>query len=130
MICFGEKTGLGDSLHAELSGVMRAIELASTHHWTNLWLETDSELVVRAFKNNAIIPWHLCNRWLNCMQVISRMNFLVSHIFREGNECADSLASLGANVDSPTVWYEPPLCIRSYLGRNRLGLPNFRFVSH
>lgn len=82
MICFGENTGPGDSLHAELSGAMRAIELANTHQWTNLWLETDSELVVKAFKNNAIIPWHLRNRWLNCMQVISRMNFLVSHIFR------------------------------------------------
>jgi ribonuclease HI len=112
MICYGENTGVGDSLHAELSGAMRAIEIANTHQWTNLWLETDSDLVVRAFKNHAIVPWHLCNRWANCMQIISGMNFLATHIYREGNDCADSLASLGANAVSLIIWNEPPLCIR------------------
>lgn len=111
MICFGENTGVGDSLHAELSGAMRAIELANTHYLTNLWLEVDSEVVVSAFKNQSIVPWHLRNRWLNCLQLTSSMNFLASRIYREGNVCADSFASLGADVANLTVWYNLPMCI-------------------
>jgi len=77
LICFGENTGTGNSLHVELSGAMRAIELATTHQWLNLWLEVDSELVVRAFKNQYLVPWHLKNRWMNCMLLTRNMNFLL-----------------------------------------------------
>jgi len=27
------------------------------------------------------------------------MNFLVTHVYREGNSCADTLANLGLNLD-------------------------------
>jgi ribonuclease HI len=130
LICFGESTGIGNSIHAEISGAMRAIELAKTHHWTNLWLEVDSELVVKAFKNHSLVPWHLRNRWLNCMQLTRTMNFMATHIYREGNICADSLANLSHNLANLTVWFDLPDCIRSSYGNNRLGLSNFRFVTH
>jgi hypothetical protein len=32
LLCFGENTGLGNALHAEISGAMRAIELAESHN--------------------------------------------------------------------------------------------------
>lgn len=57
------------------------------------------------------------------------MNFLATHIFREGNVCADSLASLGFKVDNLTVWMDIPDCIRGPYRRNILGLPNFKFVT-
>jgi len=129
LICFGESTGIGNSLHAEISGAMRAIELANTHQWTNLWLEVDSELVVKAFKNHSLVHWHLKNRWLNCIQISRTMNFMATHIYMEENTCADSLVSLSHNLGNFTVWFDIPDCIRS-AGNNRLGLPNFRFVTH
>ncbi|GAU36565.1 hypothetical protein TSUD_277710 [Trifolium subterraneum] len=43
---------------AELCGAMRAIEIAHQMHWNNLWMETDSAIVVSAFKNlRNPIPW-------------------------------------------------------------------------
>ena len=127
LLCFGENAGIGNSLHAELSRAMRAIEIANSHQWFNLWLEADLELVIKAFKNVSLVRWKLRNRWLNCAQLISRMNFLATHIYREGNECADSLASLGFNVSHCTIWMNIPDSIRSYYVKNKLGLPNFRF---
>jgi len=130
IFCFGENTGTGNSLHAELSRAMRAmraIELAHSHQWSNLWLEADSELVIKAFKNSSLVPWNLRNKWLNCAHLTRRMNFLATHIFREGNECTDSLASLGFNTTHCTIWMNLPNSIRSFYVKNILGLPNFRF---
>jgi len=52
---------LGNALHVELSGALRAIELANTYQWKNLWLEADSELVIKALKNPSLVPWRLRN---------------------------------------------------------------------
>jgi hypothetical protein len=83
---------------AELSGALRAIEIASQHNWSNLWLELDSALVVLAFKKNTLIPWALRNRWFNVQLLMRNMNVIVTHIYREGNECADYLANIGLGV--------------------------------
>jgi len=56
------------------------------------------------------------NRWINCLESIRNMNFLVSHIYREGNSCAHGLTNLGLALSS-LVWFPP-----DYV-RNRLGLP-------
>lgn len=55
------------------------------------------------------------------------MNFIETHIFKEGNECADFLANLGFNVANMTVWMDLPDCIGTPYVMNRLGFPNFKF---
>ncbi|GAU35387.1 hypothetical protein TSUD_160380 [Trifolium subterraneum] len=45
---FAEPLGVATSFYAELCGAMRAIDLAFQFHWHNVWLETDSVLVVSA----------------------------------------------------------------------------------
>lgn len=109
---------------------MRAIELAETYNWWNLWLEVDSELVIKALKNPALVPWRLRNRWMNCLHIISKMNFFATHIYREGNQCADTLASLGHSAPNLFICLHVPDCIRSSYVKNKLGLPNFRFVTY
>ncbi|GAU49757.1 hypothetical protein TSUD_301830 [Trifolium subterraneum] len=75
---------------AELCGAMRAIEIAASHNWLNLWLETDSLLVVRAFNSHELVPWSLSNRWFNCL-----------------------------NIDNFTIWYDLPHAIRGSFNDNR-----------
>jgi len=55
------------------------------------------------------------------------MNFIVSHIFREGNACADALANIGLSLDNYVYYYSLPLQVRGDYVENRLGWPNFRF---
>jgi ribonuclease HI len=100
VLCFEENVGTGNAFHAELSGAMRAIEIAAANSWSNLWLELDSSLVVNAFHNNSAIPWSLQNRWENCIYLLGSMNFIVSHIYKEGNQCADALANFGLSPKS------------------------------
>ncbi|GAU51353.1 hypothetical protein TSUD_413010 [Trifolium subterraneum] len=71
MCAFADNLGVGSAFNAELIGAMNTIELANSKHWSNLWLETDSVLVVKAFTNPGLIPWNLSNRWLNCIALTS-----------------------------------------------------------
>jgi ribonuclease HI len=92
---FAYNLGIANSLSAELQGAMIAIEIASQKGWNHLWLETDSILVTLAFKSSKLVPWQLRNRWENYLHKISPMNFFVTHIYREGNQCADTSANIG-----------------------------------
>jgi ribonuclease HI len=126
---FAENLGIHNAFYAELVGAMKAIELAAAHDWHNLWLETDSKLVVLAFKNSSIDPWQLSNRWSNCLVLISHMNFVVSHIFREGNQSADAIANIGLLSLEPLWNVVLPSQVREIFVRELLGFPNFRFSS-
>jgi ribonuclease HI len=106
---------------------MLAIEVVVQKGWKKLWLETDSMLVVLAFKSAKVVPWSLRNRWDNCLTIISKMHFFVTHIYREGNHCADKLASLGLSLPGYTWWNTAPSLISDDFGRNRFGFPSYRF---
>ncbi|XP_045791752.1 uncharacterized protein LOC123886479 [Trifolium pratense] len=125
--CFAENTGINTAYFAELCGVMRAIEIATDNGWINVWLETDSTLVVLAFKSASLVPWKIRNRWNNCMHNITNMNFMISHIYREGNNCADALANIGLTLVHLSFWNELPQAILESYSSDRLGRPKFRF---
>jgi ribonuclease HI len=124
---FASNLGINTSLNSELIGAMLAIEIANSKGWTQLWLESDSMLVVHAFSSSKIVPWVLRNRWENCLLLISNMNFYVSHIYREGNHCADKLANLGLSLNVFSWWnHVPPLLLDDF-GKNRFGMSYYRF---
>jgi hypothetical protein len=70
---------------------------------------------------DSIVPWHLSNMWFNCKKLITNMNFIVSHIFREENQCADSLA----NIWSIHSWFGC-LGFNWHFTLNRLGMPSVK----
>lgn len=85
---------------AELSAAIIALEKAMDKNWKKILLEMDSSLVVQAFSNINLVPWRLKSRWLNCISFTNSVDFMVTHIFREGNACAYSLANIGLNYKS------------------------------
>ena len=129
--CFTQYLGEQNALYAELVAAMTAIEIAHINGFSNFLLETDSQLVILAFKSLSVVPWVLRNRWLNCLVRIREMSFLVSHVYREGNACADNLANVGLALNSANLFWSDDLrdSIREEYNRNRLGTPNFRFTT-
>jgi len=75
---------------------LHALELASTHGWLNLWVEGDSTGALVVFKDKSLIPWQMRNRWNNV--IMFGLHVVSSHIFREGNCCADKLANQGHSI--------------------------------
>ncbi|CAJ2635947.1 unnamed protein product [Trifolium pratense] len=125
--CFAENTDINTAYFAELCGAMRAIEIATDNGWRNVWLETDSTLVVLAFKSASLVPWKIRNRWNNCMHNITNMNFMISHIYMEGNNCVDALAKIGLTLVHLSFWNELPQAILESYSSDRLGRPKYRF---
>jgi len=62
---------------------------------TNVWLEYDFALVCVVFTVRTNVPWMLHNQWNTCLSYCGKIRFRVTHIFREGNACADKLVNLG-----------------------------------
>jgi len=79
----------------EFCGVIHAVEEAQKMGLTNVWLECSSTLVCAAFISRTNVLWMFCNRWNTCVNYYGKIRFRVTHIFREGNACADKLANLG-----------------------------------
>jgi ribonuclease HI len=122
---FSSNLGLGTVFEAELTGLMLAIEYAASHNWYRLWLESDSSSAVLSFKNQSAIPIRLRNRWHNCMQL--GLSIICTHIFREGNCCADALATMGHDLLGTTWFHILSSSLSVDFTRDRNGLPNFRF---
>jgi ribonuclease HI len=81
---------------AEVFGYILAMEFAARHGWTNIWLESDSSSALFVFKNGSLVPIRLRNRWHNAREL--NIQVISSHIYREGNRCADRLANFGHSV--------------------------------
>ena len=122
---FASNLGEVTVYEAELNGIITAMEFAASNSWHHIWIECDSTSAVLAFKNADIIPFHLRNRWHNCFQLGIRA--LCSHVFHEGNCCADKLVDYGHSITG-TVWFGSlPKSLSTDFFRDRVGLPNYRF---
>jgi len=115
--------GGGSAFHVELSAVMREIERAYQRRWRKLWIETDSSIVVFVAKKKYMVPCVLRNKWKNCLCILKKINYLITHIYRKGNKCANKLASLDLDNQGLTIWLEVPIFLNSLFVQDRIGLP-------
>uniref|UniRef100_A0A0R0IXX9 RNase H type-1 domain-containing protein n=1 Tax=Glycine max TaxID=3847 RepID=A0A0R0IXX9_SOYBN len=105
---------------------MGAIEYANSVGWDKLWLECDSKLVLAAFDKVDLVPWDLRSRWIHCIKLCSQMHFSYSHIYREGNLCANRLANYGIDHRVELIrWDHLPLFVRDSFACNHCGFPSF-----
>lgn len=52
-------------LYAELMAIIIVMEVSVSKCWNNIWIESDSQVVIREIMNNDIVHWDLLNRWSN-----------------------------------------------------------------
>ncbi|PNX78082.1 ribonuclease H, partial [Trifolium pratense] len=96
-------------LHDEIVALILAMELAHKNKWHYLWVESDCVATISAFDNINIVPWDLRNRWSNCLHLHLTMRW--SHIYGEGNACADKFATLG-HMHTQMRWWGLPSVVR------------------
>jgi hypothetical protein len=61
------------------------------------------------------------------MKIIKDMQFCISHIFIEDNQCVDKIDSISLQQNALLGMDFTPVCILDFLNRNRLGFTEFRF---
>ncbi|XP_019427135.1 PREDICTED: uncharacterized protein LOC109335456 [Lupinus angustifolius] len=127
--CFASYFNIQDSLYAGVLAAIIVVQVTYSKGWYLIWLECDSTSVVEIFMGSKPVPWKLSNLMNKCMNTMLDMQVKVSHIFREGNACADKLANFAVNSRSDSWWNYPPSFIYHEFNRNLLLLPNYRFRS-
>jgi len=116
------------ALVVEFYGVIHVMEEAQKMDLTNVWLQCDSTLVCVAFTARTKFPWMFRNRWNTCLNYCGKIRFKVTHIFREGNVCADKLTNLGIIHGESFHWYNRlPFNLFLEFSMNRYSLPMYRF---
>ena len=126
--CFSVALDDGFAFEAELHAFIIAIEKAVEFNWNNLWIESDSTMVINAFmKKTVSIPWKIRNRWLNALKLSNTFNLKVSHIYREGNMVADKLATYSHIAGGQYWWFTHPDFIADLVARDYCQLPFYRF---
>ncbi|KAL5766816.1 hypothetical protein ACOSP7_017433 [Xanthoceras sorbifolium] len=128
---FAVNLGFKDSVYAELMGIIMAVELAYARGWRQLWIESDSTVALKCLTTDSTcyVPDELMDCWLKCKSLIKEMDVSCSHVYREGNVVADTLANIGLSFPS-SVWMDcPPEPICRDLVHDSLGLPRYRLLS-
>ncbi|KAF1876288.1 hypothetical protein Lal_00029635 [Lupinus albus] len=85
--------------------------------------EYDSSWVVDIFNDKTKPRRNLSNFWDHC----STRNLHITHIFREGNGCADKLANFGVYNRADFWWDETPSFLLNEFIRNTFQLHSYRF---
>ncbi|OVA06927.1 Ribonuclease H domain [Macleaya cordata] len=90
--------GLGSCSNyiAEVVAIVLGLEWAASNHHSKIWVVSDSNLAIHSFKAN-MVPWFARGRW-NAVKGYFHDIFF-SHIYREVNFAADSLAKKGSFLD-------------------------------
>nr|XP_007151432.1 hypothetical protein PHAVU_004G045700g [Phaseolus vulgaris]ESW23426.1 hypothetical protein PHAVU_004G045700g [Phaseolus vulgaris] len=83
--------GIQNSFYAEVVGAILAIK---HYGFIRLWLKTDSSLLCQVFSSSDLISLLIRGRWRNCLKISKRIDFKVTHISEEENECVDKRANL------------------------------------
>lgn len=117
-------------MEAEFCACMSAIEKAHELQLRDVWLESDSTVVVQAFSHNLNVPWRMRIRWENCKKLAQVIRCKCTHIYREANRAADEMANnaKGLAMNSSQWWNDSPSFLLPLLHRDSISLPYFRIV--
>ncbi|KAI5410800.1 hypothetical protein KIW84_056074 [Lathyrus oleraceus] len=70
-----------NALYVELMRRILIMEATINKKWTNMWLESDSSLVILAYRNSYVVLWRIRNIWVICLSKLHNFNFFASHIY-------------------------------------------------
>lgn len=96
---------------AEVAGALYGIQLASDLNFKKIWVEGDSLNIINSLKGKNPPSWTIENFIFKAQALISNCTKkFISHMYREGNTVADSLANVGIRLDDIMRWsYEDDL---------------------
>nr|BAE79385.1 unnamed protein product [Ipomoea batatas] len=120
--------GTANSFLAELWGLREGLLLAKNRGFTKLIAETDSEAVVQVLRKDGPVTPDASILVKDCKLLLDHFQEIkVTHILREGNQCADFLANLGQSSSwGTTILERPPDDLRIFLQRDAIGLASSR----
>ncbi|XP_020680467.2 uncharacterized protein LOC110098095 [Dendrobium catenatum] len=115
-------------LTSELNALYHGLQICLRLGLQNVNIEVDCTLVVHIFsKNDLCFPQDFYTI-RKIRMALSLLNFTISHIYREGNACADWLANFGAESENFLEYsvYDIPVPLKGMIILDKTGLPYIR----
>ena len=95
-----------------------------------IYIEVDAELVVSLLFNPSCVNLVMEPLLFDCRNLLQDFtNLVVRHVFREANQCADTLAKIGLHLSQSFVTFiDPPLVVEDLLAFNKAELYCTRMI--
>ncbi|PKU62487.1 Putative ribonuclease H protein [Dendrobium catenatum] len=116
------------ALIAELKGIIYGISMCINLGYNRIWIEVDAMLILHYINNNSLFNAENYYLIRQMKQDLSNNNYKISHIYREGNGCADALAKVGCNLLEYAEFsdHDIPKVVKGLARLDRAGLPYIR----
>lgn len=90
--------GLHSSMIAEASALLKGLHIVVSLGIENLHIEGDSKSIIDAINCDRLLEWNTKDILLDIRVLVSKLKLNVaSHIYREGNQVADTLANFSTH---------------------------------
>lgn len=92
--------GEGTSNMAESRALLYGLNMCKENEIFNNLLKYDSKLVINWLLKISRIPFQLSRWWRKIFSTLEDFKWTVTHVFREGNQVADSLSKMALEFNS------------------------------
>ncbi|OVA12622.1 Ribonuclease H domain [Macleaya cordata] len=97
------------AVEAEILGLWNGLKLLSALPSSPVWIEGDSQHVIKWLRKETDIPWRFTPMFFEMEAIMSRLVLgRINHIHKEGNSMADKLANEGLTKNSLVIWDQMP----------------------
>lgn len=126
MLGYAQPIAIKSSTMAEIAALRRGLELILENGWkNNVWLEGDAKTLVDIIVNRKPVRSSEVMEHVDYINMIIKHelnNWVMTHVYREGNRAADMFAQLGHCLDEPGIWRDaPPQKVLSIVHEDALG---------
>lgn len=104
VIAFAHFYSMGNSLIAEVRALCDGLRMAADFGLKLESIQSDSALLVESLRSNIPLSWDTIRWWRMVVDLLKAHSIPVTHVYREGNRLADSLASHACSSNTNTVF--------------------------
>ncbi|KAL0928315.1 hypothetical protein M5K25_000189 [Dendrobium thyrsiflorum] len=130
VVAFAEPLPTCSVVKAELFAILKGIKLCFSRDIYNIWIEVDAISTIHFLMQNSsnVVKHDLFYLIREIKHLLNMANCNMSHVYREGNACADWLANFGCNLSCFTEFSTDnlPLPVKGMIRLDKLNMPYLR----
>ncbi|WMV49324.1 hypothetical protein MTR67_042709 [Solanum verrucosum] len=121
--------GIATNIEAETIAIFYGLRECKSRRFPNVIIETDSLSLKKIIQKAWRVPWELAEKVEEIREIMQQISATITHIFREGNGLADSLANIAMESQSEHQYLrfqEFPLKEKRILNVEKAQIPTLR----
>lgn len=121
--------GIATNIEAKIIAILYSLRECKSRHFQNVIIETNSLSLKKIIQKAWRVPWELAEKVEEIREIMQLVSATITHIFKESNGLADSLANIAMESQSKHQYLkfqELPLQERRILDVEKAQIPTLR----